>query len=42
MLSQIYLGKNGSSGDGVDLHRHATFSCSLSRLLSRIAAIFGR
>ncbi len=40
MLSQVYLGTAFSREPEMDLHRHATFSCGLSRIVSRIAALW--
>ncbi len=42
MLSQVYLGKAALGREEMDLHRHATFSCSLSRFYSRLASLWRR
>jgi hypothetical protein len=36
MLSQVYLGSTFSREPEMDIHRHATFSCGISKMVSRI------
>ncbi len=42
MLSQVYLGKAALGREEMDLHRHATFACNMSRIYSRIARLWRR
>ncbi|MEC9343749.1 MAG: hypothetical protein VYD64_07860 [Pseudomonadota bacterium] len=42
MLSDIYLGRAFIAPRKMDIHRHATFSCSLAKLAARMRAIFTR
>jgi hypothetical protein len=42
MLSQVWLGKVAAGREEMDLHRHATFACSLSRFFARMASLWRR
>lgn len=42
MLSQIYLGKDYAARSEIDLHRHATFSCVVGRVLARLTSMLRR
>jgi hypothetical protein len=39
MLSQVYLSQNLTTHRKMDVHKHATFSCMLSKLFRKVGSL---
>lgn len=42
MLAHLYIAKSVLTEGRMDLHRHATFHCTLARFTDRIRDVFSR
>ena len=42
MLADIYVARTMLTRSRMDLHRHATFSCSINRFYNFLGGLFGQ